>query len=157
MLLVQRKGNSRLNAGRRIVRPKRTDSPPGEDPQSARGGLFFLRHLFLGRDVEDKFPSLHQFGMFDTGVLKHLTVEGHLLEMRTLTLQRAAKRLTVIKLQGPRWQQRGMKQIVALACIGIESEHMESKPGGHRTTIVITRQTVGCVIVVLGDNLPHTV
>ena len=112
--------------------------------------------LFIG-DVEHQIAASHQVCVLDTGILKHLAVEGHFLEMRALALQRATKRLAVVKLQCPTRNQRCMKQVVALSGIGIETQHVKGKPRGHRPAVVIARQAVGCIIVVLGDNLPHTV
>ena len=123
---------------------------PVRDCFSPRVGLFI-------RDVEHQIAASHQVGVLDTGILKHLAVEGHFLEMRALALQRATKRLAVVKLQRPTRNQRRMKQVVALSGIGIEPQHVKGKPRGHRPAVVIAGQTVGCVAVVLSDNLPHAV
>ena len=157
MLAVERKGNLRLNARRRIVRPRRTRGLPQADCGFAPYGQLFLRHLFLGRDVEHQIASSHQVGVFDTGSFNHLTVEGHLLEMRPLALQSTTQRLAVVKLQCPARYQWRMKQVVALARIRIEAQHVKGEPRRHRPTIVIAWQTIGPVAIVLRDNLPHAV
>lgn len=95
--------------------------------------------------------------MLQAGIVQHLAIQRHLLEVRAFALHDASQGLAIAELQGPLWNQGGMEQVVALACIGVEAHHVEGEPGGHGSTVVVAREAIGLVGIVRGDNLAHTV